>query len=73
MIEAEVKLKKWGRSFGIVIPMEKIREANLNEEEPLTILITKNKNPFLENFGKIKLKKSTKEILKQIRKEGWND
>ena len=73
MIEAEVKLKKWGRSFGIVIPMEKIREANLNEKEPLTILITKNKNPFLENFGKIKLKKSTKEILKQIRKEGWND
>lgn len=73
MIEAEVKLKKWGRSFGIVIPMEKVKEANLNEEESITVLITKSKNPFSENFGKIKSKKSVKDILKKIRKEGWNE
>jgi len=73
MIEAEVKLKRWGRSFGVVIPMEKIKEANLSEKESLTIMITRNKNPFLENFGKIKQKKPTKKILKEIRKEGWNE
>ena len=73
MIEAEVKLKKWGRSFGVVIPMEKIKEANLNEKELLTIWITRNKNPFLENFGKIKQKKTTKNILREIRKRGWDE
>ena len=73
MIETEARLRKWGRSLGVVIPMEKIKEANLNENETLTILITKSKNPFLDNFGKIKSKKSVKKILKGLRKESWNE
>ncbi|MBS3065537.1 hypothetical protein J4229_00605 [Candidatus Pacearchaeota archaeon] len=73
MIEAKARLRKWGRSFGVVIPMEKIKEANLNENQTITIMITNHKNPFLENFGKIKQKKPVKKILKEIREEGWDE
>lgn len=75
MIEVETKLKRWGRSFGVIIPMDKIREADLSEEEPLEIIITKKKNPFLKNFGilKGKIKRTTKEILGESDKEGWDE
>ncbi|MBI2631649.1 hypothetical protein HYW75_01460 [Candidatus Pacearchaeota archaeon] len=75
MIEVESKLKRWGRSFGIIVPMKKIREADLSENEPLDITITKKKNPFLENFGRLKgkIKRTTKEILEESDKEGWDE
>jgi len=73
MIEVEAKLRKWGRSFGVVIPMDKVREANLVENESIIILITKDRNPFLESFGMLKTKKTTKQILKDIRKGAWDD
>ena len=73
MIEVETQLKRWGRSFGIIIPMEKVREADLSENETLEISITKRKNPLKETFGKLKFKKSTKEIFKESDKEAWDE
>ncbi|MEK6888938.1 MAG: hypothetical protein AABW80_02410 [Nanoarchaeota archaeon] len=75
MIEAEVKLKRWGRSFGIVVPMEKVREAGLKENELLNMSLARKNNPFLDNFGILKRKnrKNTKQLLKEIRKEGWDE
>ncbi len=63
MIEIETKLKRWGRSFGIIVPMNKVREEQLREEEPLEVVITKKKNPLRETFGVLKFKRTTKEIL----------
>lgn len=75
MIEIEAKLKRWGRSFGIIVPMEKVREAGLREEENLKVRIMKEENPFLKNFGilKGKLKKSTEQLLKESDEEGWDE
>ena len=75
MIEIETKLKRWGRSFGIIVPMEKVREEQLSEEELLDIVITKKKNPFLENFGilKGKIKKTTQQLLDESDKEAWDE
>ena len=73
MIEMESKLKRWGRSFGIVVPMDKIREENLSERDKLKILITKKKNPLKEHFGSFKFTKSTKEILKEGDNENWGE
>ena len=74
MIEVEAKLKRWGRSFGIIIPMEMIKEANLKENESINVTVSKKKNPFMEAFGKVKRpKKSTKELLDEIKKEGWDE
>ena len=74
MIEVETKLKRWGRSFGIIIPMEAVREADLSENEQLEITITKKRNPFLEAFGVLKSsKRSTKNMLKELRAESWDE
>ena len=73
MIETEAQLKRWGRSFGIIIPMEKVKEADLSENEIIEIIITKKKNPLKETFGKLKFKKSTKELLKEGDEESWDE
>ena len=75
MIEINTKLKRWGRSFGIIIPMDTVRENNLKENEELKLVLTKRENPFLENFGvlKGKMKKTTKHILDESDKEGWDE
>jgi antitoxin component of MazEF toxin-antitoxin module len=75
MIETEAKIKRWGRSFGIIIPMAMIKESNFGENEVVNVTVRKKKNPFLENFGilKGKLKKTTEEILNESDKEGWDE
>jgi antitoxin component of MazEF toxin-antitoxin module len=73
MLEMESKLRKWGRSFGVVIPMEKIREAQLHEDETLKILIRKKKNPLKQTFGIMKFKKTTQEILHESDRECWDE
>ena len=73
MIEVESRLRRWGRSFGIVIPMEKIKEANLAENDSLDVIITKKDNPLRKHFGTFKFKKSTKELLKESDREAWDE
>lgn len=74
MIEVEARLRKWGRSFGVIIPMKKIKESNLKEGEELDLIIYKKKNPFVETFGILKKSKiPTKKILKEIDKESWDE
>ncbi len=73
MIETEAKLRKWGRSMGIVIPMETVREANLSEGEVIGLRIFNRKNPLKETFGKLKFKKSTEELLREVDKEAWDE
>lgn len=74
MIEIEAKLKRWGRSFGVIVPMTAVKDAGLKEEENLKIRIIKEENPFLKNFGIFKRPlKNTKQILKDIRKGAWDE
>ena len=73
MIEVETKLKRWGRSFGIIIPMDKVREASLKENEGLKIIIKKKENPLKKHFGTFKFKRSTDEMLKEGDKESWDE
>lgn len=73
MFEVETRLRRWGRSFGVVIPMEYIQAARLHENEILDIFVRRKKNPVKETFGKLKLKRTTEEILKESDKECWHD
>lgn len=73
MIEFEAKLKRWGRSFGIVVPMDAIISTNLDENESIEVMITKKRNPLKETFGTIKIKESTQEILDESDKESWDE
>lgn len=73
MIEAETQVKEWGRSFGIIIPKEAVIKERIKPGDTVKILIKKKANPLKETFGILKLKRSTKEILDEIDKEGWNE
>ncbi len=75
MIEIEAKIKRWGRSFGIIIPMDKMREEDIGENEIVNVVVHRKKNPFLDNFGvlKGKIKRTTKEILDESDRESWDE
>ena len=73
MIEVEAKVRKWGRSFGVVIPKERIKEEKIKENETIKILIGKKTNVLKETFGTFKFKKSTQEMMDDIDKEGWDE
>ena len=63
----EVKTKKWGNSIGVVIPIETADKLNLKPEETIIIEITKKDKVLKELFGSLKFKKSTEQILKEVR------
>ena len=73
MMEEEAKVRKWGRSFGVVIPKEKIKEEGIKENETIKLLISKKSNVLKETFGTMKFKRSTQEILDESDREDWNE
>ena len=73
MMEVEAKVRKWGRSFGVVIPKEKIIKEGIKENETVRLLIGKKKNVFKEIFGTAKLKKSTQELLDESDREARDE
>ena len=73
MIEVETKVRKWGRSFGVVIPKEKVIEEGIKENETVNLLIGKKKNVLKEVFGTFKFKRTTQEILEESDREDWDD
>ena len=71
MMEVEAKVRKWGRSFGIVIPKDKIDKEGIKEDETVKLLISKKSNVLRETFGTMKFKKSTDQIMREMDKELW--
>ena len=70
MIEHETRLKAWGNSVGIVIPKEDIKKEGLHLDQKVRIVITPVKTLRVKDiFGKLKLKKSAKELLKEVDEE----
>lgn len=74
MIEIKTKLRKWGNSFGIVVPHQAIINAQAKEGDELTILLKKDEDNVLrEMFNSFKFKKSPDKILKEVDKELENE
>lgn len=73
MIEFKSQLKRWGRSFGIVVPMDKLKKANIGENEIIEVSIIKQQNPLKKHFGKIKFKRPIEEILNDGNRESWDE
>ncbi len=72
MIEIKTKLRKWGNSLGVVVPMNSLQEENFKENDEVILLITKEKENVLRKmFGKHKFKKPVSKIMKEIDKELW--
>ena len=73
MIEVTARLKKWGRSFGIIVPMDQVKRQHLHVNDEVRILMRRKNNPLRETFGILKFKESTKEMLDEIDREGWDE
>ena len=73
MIEVEAKVRKWGRSLGVVLPKEKIIKEGIKENETVVLLIGKRTNALKETFGTFKFKRTTQEILDESDKEDWDE
>jgi len=72
MAEVHARIKKWGNSFGVVLPKEVIDSEHLKENQEITFWIMKPvfaKDIF--GLAKSKARKTTAETLKEIRKEIW--
>ena len=63
------KTKKWGNSLGVIIPKGTANEMKLRENQEVVIEIKPKENPLKELFGvgTGKTKKSTEELLREIR------
>ncbi len=74
MEQIRTKVKKWGNSYGVVIPVEAIKTEKIKEGDEVNILITKRgENVLRETFGTLKFKRSTQEILDESDREDWGE
>ena len=62
------KIKKWGNSFGVLIPKSELEKRHLGENQEVIIEITKKGSPLKELFGFGKKNKITKESFLETRK-----
>lgn len=77
MEQIKTKVRRWGHSFGVVIPKKVIEGQNLNEGSDVTIIVEKKGITTVGDLMQwaknhpIKLQKSTDELLKEIDQEFW--
>jgi len=69
MAEITTRVKSWGNSFGIVIPIEVLRSKGIKEGEEVGAVIIKKGNVLRETFGTAKFKKSTAQMMKETDEE----
>ena len=65
----EAKIRTWGNSLGIVIPQDLVNELGITAGEEIILDVQKKGTVLKELFGAIPLKRKTKNILIDVRKE----
>ena len=75
MIEIRAKLRKWGNSFGVVVPQKAIINEDAKEGDEVFILLRKEEkeNVLRETFGTMKFKKSVEKMMKETDRELYNE
>ena len=71
MLEIETKIRKWGNSFGVVVPVGAFQKLKIKEGEPVRIFLEKKENPLKKTFGILKIKRKTEDILREADNELW--
>ena len=72
MTVIETKIKRWGNSFGIIIPSETIATKKIKENQNIGVIILEDSKKVLEEtFGSLKnkLKTSPQEIKDALRRD----
>lgn len=74
MIEIRTKIRKWGNSFGIIVPQKSVEDSMIKEGDEVEVFVRRKEpsNVIKETFGKLKnWKKPTDQIMKEIDEELW--
>ena len=78
MIEIESRVKKWGNSFGVILPKKVIEREKIKEGVKVNItILPKNKMTVakllqLAKGNKLpKLRKSTNQLMREMDRELW--
>ncbi|HIG93012.1 MAG: hypothetical protein QT02_C0002G0055 [archaeon GW2011_AR9] len=72
MEAVETQVREWGGSLGIVIPKGLVQTEHLKAGDNVEIFLVKKTNVLREVFGKIKFRRSTEDILKEVDEESWD-
>lgn len=72
MAEITTRIRKWGNSFGILLPLESLRSRGLKEGEEIDVVILRKKNTLRETFGKVKFSKPVSQLMKEMDKEMYD-
>ena len=77
MEQIKTKLKEWGNSFGVIIPIDVVNKQGLKENSEVSVMIEPSNRMTVGNVldlaKKFKLKKKgdTQKILDEIDEELW--
>jgi len=73
MAEVESTIKKWGNSFGVIIPADLIKKEKLKEGQKVDIIVLKKSDVLKKTFGTLKIRKSAQKIKNELRAELYDD
>ena len=72
MERIKMNIKRWGHSFGIVIPMRLIKKERIKDGSEIEVIIQpKQKTKVKDIFGILKIKQDTSKLMKDVDKELW--
>ena len=70
-MEIESKIRKWGNSYGVMLPKQFLESEHLQEEDIVKVNIVSKKADIGKLQGLWRFKRPIKEIMKDI-KEGYD-
>jgi hypothetical protein len=72
-MEKEAMLRKWGGSFGLRVTKKTVLQEGWKEGDIVRFLPLPKNNPVRESFGKLKLKKPTAQLMRELDREMWHE
>ena len=74
MIECEATVRKWGNSFGVIIPRDVVENSKIKENSRIKFALLEGGDVVAETFGMLKgWNEDTGKALKKLRKEAWHE
>lgn len=68
----EVTIKKWGNSFGVILPKEIIKKEGLKENKKIFIDVVKEAD-LSDIFGLVKKRKMSGQRMKDLSRKEWEN
>lgn len=74
-VEVDCVVKKWGNSFGLLLPKSAVEEEGLMENSKVHVVLFNPKHTLKDFFGMLKGKRvrPTQEIMDEMRRELYDD